>query len=234
MDADQQSFSNARYTRATVFGIPTLVMMTMNSSLSCNRGGVVLRKGALGLAVVMLLNLAAGCVPVLVGTATVTAIDLYLERRTVNQTIDDNTLEIRIARDFATDDLLEDSSHLNVTAVNGIVLLTGETPTDAKRQHAEKLARAYVDTREVVNEIELSGKSNLTSRANDSYITGRVKAKLIAADGISSTNINVTTERGKVYLLGLVTRSEADIAVAEAKTVPGVTHIVKVFEYIDE
>lgn len=192
----------------------------------------VSRNFLLAVATAMALQILTGCVPLAIGTATVTGIDLYTERRTVGQNVDDNTLELSLRKDIALDDNL-DGTNVSVTAINGIVLLTGEVHTDAQRQYTEKLARSFVDTREVVNELELSGKTNITSRANDSYITGKVKSKLIAAGDVPSTNIKVVTERGKVYLLGLVTHPEAEAAVRETKTVSGVTHIVKVFEYID-
>jgi osmotically-inducible protein OsmY len=174
----------------------------------------------------------SACIPIAVGVATVTAIDLAYDTHTIGQKIDDNSLEVKLRADFLTDDQLGTSENISVTAINGIVLLTGEVHTDAQRQHASALAKSRVETREVVNELELSGKTNLTSRANDSYITGKVKSKMIAADGVPSSNIKVVTERSKVYLLGLVTKAEADAAVEVAKSVRGVTHIVKVFEYI--
>ena len=173
------------------------------------------------------------CLPIFVGTATVTAIDLYMERRTLSRNIDDNALELKLRKDMHSDDVLGNKVNVSVTIINGIVLLTGEVHKDNQRKRAEELARSYIDTREVVNELELSGKTNLNSRANDSYITGKVKTKLLRADGVPSTNIKVVTERGKVYLLGLVTKEEAAAAVKATQSVNGVTHIVKVFEYIE-
>ena len=41
----------------------------------------------------------------------------------------------------------------------------------------------------------------------------------------------MVTERGTVYLMGLVTTSEAEQAVAIVRTTRGVQRIVKVFEY---
>ena len=78
----------------------------------------------------------------------------------------------------------------------------------------------------------LSGRSNINSRANDSYITAKVKARLLQANDLPLTNIKVVTERGNVYLLGLATEAEALAAVELTQSVVGVTHIVKVFEYI--
>ena len=183
------------------------------------------------LLITVIATVMSACIPIAIGVATVTAIDLTYDTHTIGQKIDDNSLEIKLRADFVTDDQLGTSENISVTAINGIVLLTGEVHTDAQRQHAERLAKGRVETREVVNELELSGKTNLTSRANDTYITGKVKSKLIAADGVPSSNIKVVTERSKVYLLGLVTKAEAEAAVNVAKSVRGVTHIVKVFEY---
>jgi osmotically-inducible protein OsmY len=188
----------------------------------------------LGLVFIMTTQILTACVPLAIGTATVTAVDLYMERRTVKQSVDDNTLELQLRREYLGDENLGNAVNISTTIINGIVLLTGEVHNDEQRQYAEKLARSYIDTREVVNELELSGRTNMNSRANDSYITGKVKSKLVRADGVPSTNIKVVTERGKVYLLGLVTHPEAEAAVEAARSVSGVTHIVKVFEYIDE
>ena len=188
----------------------------------------------LGLVFVMTTQILTACVPLAIGTATVTAVDLYMERRTVKQSVDDNTLELKLRKEYLSDEKLGSAVNISTTIINGIVLLTGEVHNDEQRQYAEKLARSYIDTREVVNELELSGQTNMNSRANDSYITGKVKSKLVRADGVPSTNIKVVTERGKVYLLGLVTHPEAEAAVDAARSVSGVTHIVKVFEYIDE
>jgi len=84
----------------------------------------------------------------------------------------------------------------------------------------------------VVNELQLAGATGLGSRANDTLITSKVKAKLIQSKAVKANSVKVVTEGGRVYLLGLVTRSEGDSAVAATQTVAGVTHIVKVFEYI--
>ena len=184
------------------------------------------------LLIMVIATVMSACIPIAIGVATVTAIDLTYDTHTIGQKIDDNSLEIKLRADFLTDNQLGTSENVSVTAINGIVLLTGEVHTDAQRQHASALAKGRVETREVVNELELSGKTNLTSGGNDSYITGKVKSKLIAADGVPSSNIKVVTERSKVYLMGLVTKAQAEAAVNVAKSVRGVTHIVKVFEYI--
>ena len=171
------------------------------------------------------------CVPVLIGAATVSAINVATDRRTLGRNIDDNTLEISLRKEILLDERL-DGTNISVTSLNGIVLLTGEVSSDDQRNYVTLLSKQKTRTIEVVNELQLAGKTSLTSRANDSVITGKVKAKLLRSKEVSASTIKVITEGGKVYLLGLVTRSEGDAAVAAAQSVGGVTHIVKVFEYI--
>ena len=184
-----------------------------------------------GLIIILTVQSITACAPLLLGTAVITTIDLSTERRTVGRNIDDNVLELKLRRNYWTDESLG-SVNISVTAMNGIVLLTGEVHSDEQRQYAESLARSYDQTREVVNELDLSGRSNINSRANDSYITAKVKARLLRDNDLPLTNIKVVTERGNVYLLGLVTEAEALAAVELTQSVVGVTHIVKVFEYI--
>jgi len=182
--------------------------------------------------VLIIAQLLSTCVPILVGTATVTAIDVALDRRTVGRNIDDNALEFKIRKDILLDRTLGRGVNISVTSINGIVLLTGEVMKDKQRQQAESIARSYQETRQLVNEIALSGTTNINSRANDAWITSKVKAKLLRGVGIRASNIKVVTERSSVYLLGIVTHVEGDTAVDIAKSVRGVTHIYKVFEYM--
>lgn len=174
-----------------------------------------------------------GCVPVLLATVTVSAVDVSLDRRTVGAYIDDNiTLEPRLRSQLRNDESLGDAVNISVTAFNGIVLLTGEVNTDQQRRRAGEIVDANPSTRKLVNELELAGKTNVIGRANDALLTGKVKTQLLKDENTAPT-IKVVTEHSKVYLLGLVTQAEADAAVESARQVRGVTHIVKVFEYIE-
>ena len=185
----------------------------------------------MSLAALFFVEVLTACVPVLVATATVTAINVVTDRRTLGRNIDDNTLELDLRKDYRLSEELK-GTNISVTANNGIVLLTGEVSSDQQRQLAGKMAKSRTRTVAVVNELQLAGATGLGSRANDTLITSKVKAKLIQSKAVQANSVKVVTEGGRVYLLGLVTRSEADSAVAAAQTVAGVTHIVKVFEYI--
>ena len=51
---------------------------------------------------------------------------------------------------------------------------------------------------------------------------------------MQSRAIKVLTERGVVYLMGVVTQREADLASEVARNVSGVQKVVRVFEIVSE
>jgi osmotically-inducible protein OsmY len=74
----------------------------------------------------------------------------------------------------------------------------------------------------------------MSTRSNDSVITGKVKAAFLDATGLQSNAFKVVTERGVVYLMGRVTEREANQATEVARRVSGVAKVVRVFEMISE
>ncbi|MEZ0136983.1 MAG: BON domain-containing protein [Candidatus Reddybacter sp.] len=124
-------------------------------------------------------------------------------------------------------------SHINVSTYNKVVLLTGEVASSELRTLAGNTARNYKDVRQVYNELKLQGSSSLLARTNDSWLTTKVKSKLLANKEIVSGEIEVVTESGIVYLMGIVSRDTADRATAVASHTGGVVKVVRVFEYIN-
>jgi len=125
------------------------------------------------------------------------------------------------------------SSHINVSTYNKVVLLTGEVASSELRTLAGDTARHYKGVRQVYNELKLQGSSSLLARTNDSWLTTKVKSKLLANKEIDSSEIEVVTESGIVYLMGVVSRTSADRATGVASHTGGVVKVVRVFEYLD-
>jgi osmotically-inducible protein OsmY len=181
-------------------------------------------------AALLALPLLNGCAPVIVGGAAATGVAVAEDRRTVGTMTEDETIELRASMRIA--DKLRDG-HVNVTSYNRMVLLTGEVPDANARANAERIARSVENVRSVVNELQVAGNSALSSRANDSYLTSKVKARFVDAQRFSALHVKVVTESNVVYLLGLVTRKEANDATEIARTTAGVQKVVRVFEYLD-
>ena len=113
-----------------------------------------------------------------------------------------------------------------------MVLLTGEVPDQQTIDRILDSAKSHHYTRQVVNRIELAGRTNMANRINDSWLTGRVKTALVVSGTVDATRFKVVTERANVYLMGLVTSDEATEAVRIVRSVAGVVRVIKVFEYI--
>jgi hypothetical protein len=87
--------------------------------------------------------------------------------------------------------------------------------------------------KEVFNEIDRRPRlSALGNRSNDSYITSKVKARLVDEKTLSANHIKVVTESGVTYLMGIVTEREAKVAVTIARTTDGVRKVVNVMEVL--
>ena len=169
-----------------------------------------------------------GCVA-LIGAGGAAAVSSLEDRRTTGTQLDDQGIESRAQSRIG--ERFGERAHVNVTAYNRMVLLTGEAWDEATRAEIEKLAAAVPNVRGVTNEIQVAGASSAASRANDTTITGRVKARFLGVKEFNSLHVKVVTEAGVVYLLGLVTEREAEAATELARTTSGVRKVVKVFEY---
>jgi osmotically-inducible protein OsmY len=183
------------------------------------------------LAVLGLAPVLQGCVEMAVvgaGAAVMAADD----RRSVGAQTEDKDIGLRA--EARINDRFGDKVHINVTSYNRNVLLTGEAPDAGIKTQIEQIMREIPNVRGVVNEIQVAGLSSYSARANDSYLTSKVKARFVDANsGFSANDVKVVTESNVVYLLGLVTRKEAEAAVEIARTTGGVQKVVRVFEYIE-
>lgn len=125
------------------------------------------------------------------------------------------------------------AAHISVVSFNGVVLLVGQVNNPEDRETATQIAHAVQNVRQVHNELTVAGATSLLARTNDSWLTSKIKTKYAFRGDIEASRIKVVTEAGSVFLLGLVTREEADIAVEVARNTGGVQKIVRVFEYIN-
>lgn len=173
----------------------------------------------------------SGCVALAVGGAAATALATN-DRRTIGMQTEDKAINVKA--EIKLQQLTGENGHVNVTSYNRKVLLTGEVRDEAMKAAAEREVRAIDNVVSVINELEIAGPSSYTSRSNDALITTKVKASLVDKKTVSATAFKVTTERGVVYLMGLVTPREGNIAADVAKGVPGVNRVVKIFEYIQD
>jgi osmotically-inducible protein OsmY len=183
------------------------------------------------IAVLVALPLIQGCGALIAGGAAATGVVLSQDRRTIGTLTEDEGIEIKSANRIG--ERFKDGVHVNVTSYNRMVLLTGEVPDAATRTEVERIAWSVQNVRGVHNELAVAGVSSLTVRSNDTLITSSVKGRLLDSHKLNPIHVKVVTENSIVYLLGLVTKQEAEVATEIARTTSGVQKVVRVFEFLN-
>ncbi len=184
------------------------------------------------LAAVTLGSALSACAPVVIGAAVGTGMLVATDRRTSGTQLEDQTIELRAASRLS--DRFGGGVRIAVTSFNRRVLLTGEVPSEAARTEAVKIVSGVENVKEIVDELAVMSSPSFTARQSDTLVTGRVKAALVDADDLSANAVKVVTERGTTYLMGRVTRREADRATEITRSISGVQRVVRVFEIISE
>ncbi len=177
-------------------------------------------------------SILTACAPaVIVGGSAVGAAH---DRRTLGSFVEDQNIELKAYDAIAKDQDLEKQSHISVTSYNGIVLLSGQTPSAELRARAEASVLTVPKVKKVHNELTIAAPSSLGSRSTDTWVTSKVKTSLLKVKGhkgFDPTRVKVVTENGTVYLMGLLTQAEATDVVDVVRRVGGVQRVVKIFEF---
>lgn len=154
-------------------------------------------------------------------------------KRTLGTRIDDQRTESLATKNIRNAHTQLEDAHFDVTSFNGIVLVTGQVPSEEAKTIAGDVVESLRNVKAVHNELKIAGPTSFVARTNDNWLTTKVKSVMAFSDQADANRIKVVTEDGVVYLMGLVTRGEAEAAVKLTRDIYGVQKIVKVFEYIN-
>ncbi|MDF7679857.1 division/outer membrane stress-associated lipid-binding lipoprotein [Enterobacteriaceae bacterium ESL0689] len=184
------------------------------------------------LAVILSALLLQGCIAAaVIGTAAV-GTKAATDPRSVGTQVDDGTLELRVSNALAKDAQIKKQARINVTAYQGKVLLTGQTPNASLSARAKQIAAGVEGTREIFDEVRRGKPIDLGTASSDTWITTKVRSQLLGSNKVKSSNVKVTTENGEVFLMGLVTQREGHAAADIASRVSGVSRVTTAFTYI--
>lgn len=172
------------------------------------------------------------CGPAFISSAT-TAATLLHDRRTTGTIIEDKAIELRAADLLRQEPQLKENARVKVAAFNRNLLIMGQAPDQQTADEIEQLFKEIKEVDKVYNELEIGDRKPITAYTNDSWITTKVKAAAFGRDQVDPLRVKVYTEDGTVYLMGLVTRKEADLASDSTRGIEGVQRVVRVFEYTD-
>ncbi|AOE50483.1 BON domain-containing protein [Kangiella sediminilitoris] len=165
----------------------------------------------------------------LIAIATVTVLPACTTFGTIAE---DNSIESRVRTLTDAIEAKNQPAFIGVDSHNLYVLIYGQVPTQAVKNTVTNEVRDIPEIRKIFNELRVADPEKV-STMSDSWITTKVKSSLAAEKGLDSKRINVVTEAGEVFLMGLVTREEGDKAALVARNISGVKKVIKIFEYIN-
>lgn len=176
---------------------------------------------------------ACGSCVLLFGAGAAGGVLVATDRRSAGIQLEDTNIEIRI--NHALDErFARESVRIDVTSYNERVLLAGQVPTEKDRVDAETIARNSQNVRQVINELTLGSLAGLSSTMDDTLTASKVRAALLGASGLPANVVKTACTDGNVYLFGLVSRNEADIAKRTASQAGGVKRVVAAFEILSD
>lgn len=183
------------------------------------------------LAILLMVFSLSGCVATaLVVGATAGGAVVYDQRSIKTQALDRNAASA-INNRFAEDRYFRNQTHVSAAVLNRVALLVGQVPNEELKDRAYQIATSTRHIDRVYNQITIGPPLPFSAQSHDSWITTSVKTQMLATKNLSSTQIKVVTEDGVVYLMGLVSRSQAELATDVARGVSGVRKVVKIFQY---
>jgi osmotically-inducible protein OsmY len=183
---------------------------------------------ALGVAATVL----TACVPLAVTGAAVGTASLA-DRRTTGAQTEDQTIELK-AFNRIRQNIDSKRVSVSVTSFNRTVLVTGYAPNEGLKADVIREITAVENVRSVVNEIMVGPKPSVMNYSKDSFLTARVKTALVSTNGVQANVVKVHTELATVYLMGIVTSREANLAAEAASKVSGVRRVVRAFEIVTQ
>lgn len=173
-----------------------------------------------------------GCVAPVVAAGVGTGILMSAaDRRSAETMVEDDTIESKGQKRI--EEKFKDSVHVSVISFNRFALITGTVGSETVKMDIERIVGAIPNIKGIANELVVSTAAASGTHGGDSRVTGNVKTRFIKSSVFKADHVKVVTENSVVYLMGLVTRAEADAASDIASTTAGVTKVVRVFEYID-
>jgi len=175
----------------------------------------------------------SSCAPIVQGAAAVTTVaTMSNDRRSMGEILDDKTLYMNLGNIVSKDSMLDDT-HINFNVYNRSVLMTGEVPTDNLKDYLEELVKkkaSKID--QLINEVSVMPNSSYLNRARDGVISVQIEALFLDQEVFHPAHVSVLTERATVYLMGSVTKREAEQATNVASKAKNVKQVVKLFNYL--
>lgn len=174
----------------------------------------------------------AGCIPIIIAAVGATAGGaIVYDKRSTKVILQDQDITNRALATLNTDADLKGHARVSISTFNHVVLMVGQAESEELRDRAYNEVYRVPGVKRVYNQVEISPILTTWDQSKDAWITSKVKTAMLAKPGLNSSQIKVVTENKVIYLMGLVTPNQANLATEVARNVEGVRKVVQVFEY---
>ena len=158
------------------------------------------------------------------------------DRRSYEVISTDKIIETEATAELNSDDEITSQSHITINAYNGAILISGETANEALKNKIVSIVQVIPNVTLIHDNLLIEPPSDANSRANDQLITDTIRTALTQIKSLPDFDpamIQVVTENGTVFLMGIVRRDEGAIVIKITRLQPGVKQIITLFEYAD-
>ncbi|MCG8314988.1 MAG: BON domain-containing protein [Pseudomonadales bacterium] len=173
----------------------------------------------------------SGCASILASMSEPGHIDEPKNTRTFGTYVEDQNIEVKIKANLYNADTRFQEANVAVFSYNRIALLVGQVPNQEMYDRAAQIAHKVRLVRNVHNELTIGAPLPISKQLTDSWISTKIKAHMMTTQDFPASKVQVITESGTVFLMGLLSESEADWAVDIVRQIDGVKKIIKIIEY---
>ena len=154
------------------------------------------------------------------------------DRRSPGELIDDTNMYRKLNNILKNDSMLE-NSHISFLVYGKSAAMLGEAPTADAVDYLEKQIKKNIPLlNQLINEIVVEKNSSYVSRAKDGIISTQIETLFLNQEVFHPNHILFKTSRQTVYLMGAVTKREAEHATNLATRAKNVNKVVKLFNIL--
>lgn len=186
---------------------------------------------AVGIAVLSIVVLSVNSSDSYAQSAEVKSLNPVVENRGVMQQLEDTSITFRVNNLISENEQVMSKSEVNVTTVNGIVLLTGSVKSAQDKHWCEQVADSHPKVLKVINELEVRQQRSLLDIGRDKALQASVKIRIINELDAESPTVHVVTYDKVVYLMGVVSKDVADRATKVASNTKKVDRVITIFQF---
>lgn len=159
-----------------------------------------------------------------------TGASLVYDRHNVYVKMDDFQLGALANRVLFRDKLFKyDDCAIEVAIFHKYMLIVGRVPSNALRQEVDRRLSGLSDHKHYTNALQVM--TTPEDKAYDTWITTKIRTRILADSTIDPQTFKIVTFDGVVYIMGDMLTSQATKVLNIINTTDGVVRVVKMLRY---